>query len=55
MSSWDLTAGTGAPDGQTAVVRLRGQATIPVLARVVETFGGSVTITVESRAPAGLQ
>jgi hypothetical protein len=36
-------------------VRLQGQATIPVLASVVEVLGGSVTITVESRARAGLQ
>jgi uncharacterized membrane protein len=55
VSSWGLVSGTGAPDGQTAVVRLQGEATIPVLASVVEAFGGSVTITVESRARAGLQ
>jgi Flp pilus assembly protein TadG len=55
VSSWELLPGTGAPDSQTAVVRLQGQATIPVLASVVEAFGGSVTITVESRARAGLQ
>jgi uncharacterized membrane protein len=55
VSSWGIVTGTGAPDGQTAVVRLQGQATIPVLASVVEAFGGSVTITVESRARAGLQ
>lgn len=55
VSSWGIVGGTGAPDGQTAVVRLQGQATIPVLASVVEVLGGSVTITVESRARAGLQ
>ena len=55
VSSWGLVPGTGAPDGQTAVVRLQAQATIPMLASVVEAFGGSVTITVESRARAALQ
>jgi uncharacterized membrane protein len=55
VSSWGLVTGTGAPDGQTAVVRLQGEATIPLLASVVEAVGGSVTITVESRARAGLQ
>ena len=42
-------------DDRTAVVRLQGRATIPMLASVVRVFGGSVTITVESRARAGLQ
>jgi uncharacterized membrane protein len=55
VSSWGLVTGTGTPDGETAVVRLQGQATIPVLASVVEAFGGSVTIIVESRARAGLE
>ena len=55
VSSWGLASGTGAADGQTAVVRLQGRATIPMLASVVQVFGGSVTITVESRARAGLQ
>jgi hypothetical protein len=50
-----LAGGTGAADGRTAVVRLQGRATIPMLASVVRVFGGSVTITVESRARAGLQ
>ena len=43
VSSWGLASGTGAADGRTAVVRLQGRATIPVLASVVEVFGGSVT------------
>jgi hypothetical protein len=55
VSSWGLVGGTGALDGQTAVVRLQGQATIPLLSSVVEVWGGSVTITVESRARAALQ
>ena len=50
ISSWVLAEGTGSPDGQTAVVRLRGTADIPIAASVLEAFGGSVTITVESRA-----
>jgi hypothetical protein len=55
VASWGLASGTGAADGRTAVVRLQGRATIPMLASVVRVFGGSVTITVESRARAGLQ
>lgn len=55
ISSWALTTGTGSPDGQTAVVRLRGEARIPLVGPVVSAFGGSVTITVESRARAGLE
>jgi hypothetical protein len=54
ISSWVLTDGTGSPDGQTAVVRLRGTAEIPIVAPVVARFGGSVNITVESRARSGL-
>jgi len=50
ISSWALVDGTGSPDGQTAVIRLRGTAVIPIAAKVVAAFGGSVDITVESRA-----
>jgi hypothetical protein len=50
ISAWALAPGTGSPDGRTAVVRLQGQATIPLLTPVLRAFGGGVTITVESRA-----
>jgi hypothetical protein len=55
VSSWVLVDGTGSPDGQTAVIRLRGTADIPIAANVVAAFGGSVDITVESRARSALQ
>lgn len=55
VSSWALSDGTGSPDGQTAVIRLRGTAQIPIGASVVAAFGGSVEITVESRARSGLR
>ena len=55
ISSWVLVAGTGSPDGQTAVIRLRGTADIPIAAKVVEAFGGSVDITVESRARSAIR
>ena len=55
ISSWVLTDGTGSPDGQTAVIRLRGTAGIPIAAAVLSAFGGSVNITVESRARSGLR
>jgi Putative Flp pilus-assembly TadE/G-like len=55
ISSWALSEGTGSPDGQTAVVRLQGTADIPIGASVFSAFGGSVKITVESRARSGLR
>lgn len=55
ISSWVLIDGTGSPDGQTAVIRLRGTADIPIAAKVVAAFGGSVDITVESRARSSLR
>jgi Putative Flp pilus-assembly TadE/G-like len=55
ISSWVLSDGTGSPDGQTAVIRLRGTADIPIGASVVAAFGGSVKITVESRARSGFR
>lgn len=55
MLGWAVAPGTGSPDGETAVVRLSGQAEVPVVGGVLEALGGSVTITVESRARAALQ
>ena len=67
ISSWRLiygtggtggtrgTRGTGSPDGQTAVVRLRGTVDIPIAASVLAAFGGSVEITVESQARSALR
>ena len=55
ISSWALVDGTGSPDGQTAVIRLRGTAEIPIAAKVVAAFGGSVEITVESRARSAIR
>ena len=52
MRSWHLDGGTGSPDGETAVVVLTGTAELPIASRVVEFVGGSITITVESRARA---
>jgi hypothetical protein len=55
ISSWVLVDGTESPDGQTAGIRLRGTADIPIAASVVRAFGGSVSITVESRARSALR
>jgi hypothetical protein len=55
ISSWALVDGTGSPDGQTAVIRLRGTAEIPIAAKVVAAFGGSVDIIVESRARSAIR
>ncbi len=55
MNAWSIAPGTGSPDGQTAVVRLTGEADLPLIGGVLSAVGGSVTITVESRARADLQ
>jgi len=55
ISAWALVDGTGSPDGQTAVIRLRGTAEIPIAAQVMAAFGGSVDITVESRARSAIR
>lgn len=55
LLAWSLAPGTGSPDGRTAVVRLTGEAQVPLVGGVLKALGGSVTITVESRARAGLQ
>jgi hypothetical protein len=55
ISSWVLANGTGSPDGQTAVIVLRGTVDIPIAASVLAAFGGSVQITVESRARSDLR
>ncbi len=55
LESWQLGADTGSPDGRTAVVSLTGRATLPMSGWVLDALGGSVTITVESRARAPLR
>ncbi len=54
ITSWSLAPGTGSPDGRTAIVRVQGQAAVPLISRALEAFGGSVTITVESSARSDL-
>lgn len=54
MNSWAVAGGTGSPDGETAVVRLTGDADLPLVGDLLEGLGGSVTVTVESRARAGV-
>ena len=54
IESWRVAEGTGSPDGQTAVVRLQGEADLPLIGGLLESLGGSVTVTVESRARAGV-
>ena len=55
LDAWALAPGTGSPDGETAVVRVTGRADLPLVGRLLRELGGSVTITVESRARADLQ
>lgn len=52
LESWEVAEGTGTPDGRTAVVRLRGEADLPLIGGLLSSMGGSVTVTVESRARA---
>ena len=55
MLAWQVAPGTGSPDGQTAVVRISGRADLPLVGGLLDALGGSVTITVESRARAEVQ
>ncbi|MBK6886795.1 MAG: hypothetical protein IPH03_10370 [Tetrasphaera sp.] len=52
MQTWSVGPGTGSPDGATAVVVVTGTADLPVLTPILAALGGSITITVESRARA---
>jgi Flp pilus assembly protein TadG len=54
ITSWSVVPATGTTDGATAVVTLRGTATLPMSGWVLDSLGGSVTITVTSRARAPL-
>jgi hypothetical protein len=54
LLGWEVAPGTGSPDGETAVVRISGEARVPLVGGLLESVGGSVTITVESRARADL-
>jgi hypothetical protein len=55
MRGWQVAPGTGSPDGQTAVVRISGEAELPLVGGLLGALGGSVTITVEARARAVLE
>lgn len=52
LLSWQVAGGTRAEDGDTAVVVLTGEADLPLVGGLLEDLGGSVTVTVESRARA---
>ena len=54
ITAWSVVPDTGTSDGATAVVTIRGTATLPMSGWVLESLGGSVTITVTSRARASL-
>jgi len=55
ITSWSWADVTGSPDGVTAVVTLQGAATLPMTGWLLESLGGSVTISVTSRARAPLR
>jgi hypothetical protein len=52
LLSWNVAPGTGTADGTTAVVRITGEAEVPMVAWMLRSLGGSITITVEARARA---
>lgn len=52
LLSWQVAPGTGAADGGAAVVRLSGEADLPLVGGLLRGLGSSVTVTVESRAQA---
>jgi hypothetical protein len=55
MLRWQVAAGTGSPDGRSAVVRLVGEADLPLVGGVLRGLGGSLTLVVESTARSDLQ
>lgn len=55
MLAWQVAQGTGSPDGHSAVVRLVGEADLPMVGGVLRGLGGSVTLTVESTAHSDLE
>lgn len=54
ITEWRTASGTGSPDGETAVVVVEGLADLPMTGGLLNALGGSVTITVQSRARAPL-
>ena len=54
ITSWRIESGTGAIGGGTAVVVVSGVVRLPVVGPLLDTVGGSVTITVRGDARAGL-
>ncbi|WP_370894823.1 pilus assembly protein TadG-related protein [Janibacter sp. GXQ6167] len=52
VSALHITGATGTPDGRTAVVVLTGDVDVPLVGGLIRSLGGSVTVTVESRARA---
>ncbi|HYN30248.1 MAG TPA: pilus assembly protein TadG-related protein [Dermatophilaceae bacterium] len=52
VEAWALDGGTGTPDGRTAVVAMTGTADLPLAGPALDALGGSVTISVVSRARA---
>jgi hypothetical protein len=55
ITAWSIVERTGTSDGSTAVVTLQGSATLPMTGWILDSLGGSVTITVTSRARAPLE
>lgn len=54
VTDWRLEPGTGTLDGETAVVVLSARMELPVVGALLDSVGGSVTITVRGAARAGL-
>lgn len=54
LESWSVASGTGTPDGRTVVVRLAGEADLPMVGGLIRSLGGSVAVSVESRARADM-
>lgn len=55
ISAWQVDAGTGSPDGRTAVVAMSCRADLPMVGPMLDALGASVTIHVVSRARADVQ
>ena len=55
VTAWRLGAGTGSPDGRSAVVVLEGDVDLPFTGGVLSALGSGITITVVGRARADLR
>lgn len=55
ITAWRLAGGTGSPDGHTAVVVMSADVDLPMIGDMLASLGGSIRVTVTSRARADIE